>query len=104
MYLTNRNRRVLHIDNGKSVTNVYYDRPGSIYAYFMYLRIYCLCIRIQVNTKQVSKNSDTYIVLVLPEEFRCKMKSMHNLVICSRTCVYVQGLRREGGQLSQLFV
>ena len=30
MYLTNRNRRVIHIYNGKSVTKVDFDRPGSI--------------------------------------------------------------------------
>ena len=30
MYLTNRNRRVMYIYNGKSVTKVYYDRPRSI--------------------------------------------------------------------------
>ena len=31
MYLTNRNMRFIHIYNGKSVTKVYYDRPGFIY-------------------------------------------------------------------------
>ena len=30
MDLTNRNGRVIHVYNGKSVTKVYYDRPGSI--------------------------------------------------------------------------
>ena len=30
MCLTNRNRRVIHIYNGKSETKVYYDRPGTI--------------------------------------------------------------------------
>ena len=30
MYLTNRNRRGIHIYNGKPVTNVSYDRPGAI--------------------------------------------------------------------------
>ena len=28
MHLTNRNGRVIHVYNGKSVTKVYYNRPG----------------------------------------------------------------------------
>ena len=32
MYLTSRNRRVIHIYNGKDVMKVYYDRSGSTHA------------------------------------------------------------------------
>ena len=40
MYLTNRDRRVIHIQyNGKSVTKVYYDRPGTIQT-----RFYLSCV------------------------------------------------------------
>ena len=37
MYLTNRNRRVIHTYNGKSVTKLYYDRPGSIVNMYLFV-------------------------------------------------------------------
>ena len=68
MYLTNRNRGVIHIYNGKSVTKVYSDRPRirsilkySCFNFSCFFFFFCVCVFLrQKQTFQIVQKSTDF--------------------------------------------
>ena len=81
-YLTNRNRRFIHIYNGKSVTKVYYDRPGSIYVGKL-IHIVLLLYN-YYNILEDFENASLYIGYFLLKNF-LKVERMYKINIESCT-------------------
>ena len=67
MYSTNRNRRVIHIYHGKSVTKVYCDRLGTIIQN-PHLRIYVLHVGLKILIENIEYA--LYSSRTLVEDFR----------------------------------